>query len=159
MKMNSLEIHLESSKSLLLKFLHNIFEVIGDWCIINIVYMAGGRKKSSKLAAQSAAISAVGGSMNGHGDDDEGKPIIQQPRTILGVLLISFFSFWFVANSNQTLPVSNFNTTELFNLSNYDINLSSSNEMLKTAYNEFYADTVQVSLKCMWDNYSRSVIH
>ena len=108
--------------------------------------MAGGRKKSSKLAAQSAAISAVGGSMNGHGDD-EGKPIIQQPRTILGVLLISFFSFWFVANSNQTLPVSNFNTTELFNLSNYDINLSSSNEMLKTAYNEFYADTVQVSSK------------
>ena len=106
--------------------------------------MAGGRKKSSKLAA----IPAVGGSMNGHGDDEE-KSINQQPRTILGVLLISFFSYWFVANSNQTLPnsVSNFNTTELFNLSNYDINLSSSNEMLKTAYNEFYADTVQVSSK------------
>ena len=106
--------------------------------------MAGGRKKSSKLTAQSAAISAVGGSMNGHGDDEE-KSIIQQRSTILDVLLISFFSYWFVANSNQT--VSNFNTTELFNLSNYDINLSSSNEMLKTAYNEFYADTVQVSSK------------
>ena len=114
--------------------------------------MAGGRKKSSKLAAQSAAISAVGGSMNGHGDDEE-KSIIQQRSTILGVLLISF-SYWFVANSNQTLPnsVSNFNTTELFNLSNYDINLSSSNEMLKTAYNEFYADTVQVSSKSMGYN-------
>ena len=112
----------------------------------------GGRKKSSKLAAQSAAISAAGGSMNGHGDDRE-KSIIQQPRTILGVLLISFFSYWFVANSNQTLPnsVSNFNTTELFNLSNYDINLSSSNEMLKTAYNEFYADTVQVSSKMQYN--------
>jgi len=112
--------------------------------------MAGGRKKSSKLAAQSAAISAVGESMNG---EDEEIPMIQQPRTILGVLLISFLSYLFVANSNQTLPnsVSNFNTTELFNLSNYDINLSSSNEMLKTAYNEFYADTVQVSSKSMWD--------
>ena len=109
--------------------------------------MAGGRKKSSKLAAQSAAISAVGESVNGHGEEE--KPIIQHPRTILGVLLISFLSYWFVANSNKTLPnsVSNFNTTELFNLSNYDINLSSSNEMLKTAYNEFYADTVQVSSK------------
>ena len=107
--------------------------------------MAGGRKKSSKLAAQSAAISAVGESVNGHGEEE--KSIIQHPRTILGVLLISFLSYWFVANSNQTLPVSNFNTTELFNLSNYDINLSSSNEMLKTAYNEFYADTVQVSSK------------
>ena len=112
--------------------------------------MAGERKKSSKLAAQSAAISAVGESMNG---EDEEIPMIQQPRTILGVLLIYFLSYCFVANSNQTLPnsVSNFNTTELFNLSNYDINLSSSNEMLKTAYNEFYADTVQVSSKCMWD--------
>jgi len=106
--------------------------------------MPGGRKKSSKLAAQSAAISAVRESMNG---EDEEIPMIQQPRTILGVLLISFLSYLFVASSNQTLPnsVSNFNTTELFNLSNYDINLSSSNEMLKTAYNEFYADTVQVS--------------
>mmetsp|Transcript_1417 Transcript_1417/g.2985 ORF Transcript_1417/g.2985 Transcript_1417/m.2985 type:complete len:739 (+) Transcript_1417:101-2317(+) len=106
--------------------------------------------KSAALTASANARAAVVGADDKHHHDKEEKqpPLGQRIRTLLAVLITFLAIRKFVTTLNQGLPIPSDFTGELANLHLPDINnltssLSSSTDMLHSAFDDFYATNVQ----------------